>query len=77
MRVAVAIVLHGLALHRFLGQLAGELDRRFAAGKHADLEADSARRASPSLTSARNSRASSCRWILRCPSPRSLSAMAR
>ena len=37
-RVAVAIVLHGLALHRFLGQLAGELHRPLRTGKHADLQ---------------------------------------
>ena len=38
MRVAVAVVLHRLALDRLLGQLAGELDRRLVARQHADLQ---------------------------------------
>ena len=38
MGVALAIVLDRLPLHRFFGQLPGELDRRLAAGKHADLQ---------------------------------------
>jgi hypothetical protein len=51
--------------------------RPLVAGQHADLQAESARRASPSLTSARNSRASSCITDSVPPQPRRRSASAR
>ncbi len=60
-RVAELVVRHRLALHAFGGQLARELQWPLLGAEHADFQSAERARASPSLTSARNSRASSCK----------------
>ena len=77
MGVAAAVVVEGLALNRVLSGLRVMVGGCSTADSTATSSAFSARRASPSLTSARKSAASGVSVAAYCPRPRSVSARAR